>query len=366
MNGVERFRAAMDLKVPDRVPVAPLLEWYIPVKAGVSTHDFVYDFDKANAAIIKVWEMHGKEIDGTVTFPYECLHTLPFPTSHTMYYFNWDIPKEGISLPQIREYPPLMQLEDYDRIIDEGWASLLRPLPVQDAVRALNDLGRVTEANLEWINVRKVQPLAATYVMPPAELISYARGLNNFALDIYRHRDKIKRLSDFMLQGTIAWGLGGAAAGKVDIIFLYGGRTSSTFLRPDVFEDIAWPHIKTMVETWWANGVRTLLHFDADWEPVYHLFKQLPKRSCILELERSDIFKAKEVLGDTLCLMGNVDSTIMRYGTPEQIEKECKKLIEVCGEGGGFILSSGCEVPLDTPVENVQAMVNAALKYGVY
>jgi len=43
-----------------------------------------------------------------------------------------------------------------------------------------------------------------------------------------------------------------------------------------------------------------------------------------------------------------------------------RKLIQRCGEGGGFIFSSGCDVPPDTPFENVQAMVDTAQTYGVY
>jgi uroporphyrinogen decarboxylase len=36
------------------------------------------------------------------------------------------------------------------------------------------------------------------------------------------------------------------------------------------------------------------------------------------------------------------------------------------GPGGGFILSPGCEVPRDTPLENLEAFVQAAKTYGRY
>jgi uroporphyrinogen decarboxylase len=34
------------------------------------------------------------------------------------------------------------------------------------------------------------------------------------------------------------------------------------------------------------------------------------------------------------------------------------------GDMSSFILSSGCEVPINTPPENVDALINAARKYG--
>ncbi|WP_227762657.1 uroporphyrinogen decarboxylase family protein [Zhaonella formicivorans] len=365
MTSIERVRAAINLEKPDRVPVAPLMEWYFPVQAGITTKEFMFDFDKACDAIVRVWEKHGKDVDYIVTFPYKFLHYLPFPTSHCALFFNWVIP-DGNDLPQIREYPPLMQFEDYDRIMEKGWVELLRRIPVEHALEPLQEIEKLRRVNMEWQEVRKVQPVASCYVMPPAELLSYARGLQNFTMDMYRHKEKILEFSEFMLPGTIEWALAGCAAAGVNIVFIYGGRMSGSFISSKMFEEICWPYLKRIVDALAEHNIISLLHFDTDWAPMYQYFKELPKGKCILELERSDIFKAKEMLGDRMCLMGNVDSSIMRYGKPEDIKKECKKLIEVCGEGGGFILSTGCEVPLDTPFENVQAMIDAAKEYGVY
>jgi len=64
--------------------------------------------------------------------------------------------------------------------------------------------------------------------------------------------------------------------------------------------------------------------------------------------------------------MGNLNSTLQKLGTPQQIADYCKKLIEVCGDGGGFILGFGCEIASDAPFANIQALVNAGKKYGPY
>ena len=64
--------------------------------------------------------------------------------------------------------------------------------------------------------------------------------------------------------------------------------------------------------------------------------------------------------------MGNLNSTLQKLGIPQQIEDYCKKLIEVCGDGGGFILGSGCEIASNALFANIQALVNAGKKFGTY
>ena len=55
----------------------------------------------------------------------------------------------------------------------------------------------------------------------------------------------------------------------------------------------------------------------------------------------------------------------MVTGTPADVTESCRKLIETCGEGGGYIMAAGCVA--DNPkLENLQAMMAAVKKYGVY
>ena len=66
----------------------------------------------------------------------------------------------------------------------------------------------------------------------------------------------------------------------------------------------------------------------------------------ILQLDgRTDIFRAKQVIGDHCCLFGDVPSTMLAFGGKEEVVDYCRKLIDVVGKDGGFILAAGCEIP---------------------
>ena len=72
--------------------------------------------------------------------------------------------------------------------------------------------------------------------------------------------------------------------------------------------------------------------------------------------------RAKEVLGGHVCIMGNVPSSLLQIGSPQEVEDYCKNLIKVCGKGGGFILTNGSSIDEAKPA-NVKAMVDSVKKY---
>ena len=56
----------------------------------------------------------------------------------------------------------------------------------------------------------------------------------------------------------------------------------------------------------------------------------------------------------------------MEFGTPKQVEEYCQKLIDVVGEGGGYIMDGAVGVPAGAKLENVKAMTRFTARYGVY
>ncbi len=55
----------------------------------------------------------------------------------------------------------------------------------------------------------------------------------------------------------------------------------------------------------------------------------------------------------------------LKLAGPQEVEAYCEKLIKEIGANGGFILSSGCDIPIDAKPENVKAMLQSVLKFNV-
>ncbi|MCJ7821027.1 MAG: hypothetical protein MUP53_07470, partial [Bacteroidales bacterium] len=68
--------------------------------------------------------------------------------------------------------------------------------------------------------------------------------------------------------------------------------------------------------------------------------------------------------GDRASLSGNVATNRLALNSAEEIYQESCDCIRKAARGGRFTLSSSCEVPMDTPEENIDAMVRAAREFG--
>ena len=75
--------------------------------------------------------------------------------------------------------------------------------------------------------------------------------------------------------------------------------------------------------------------------------------------------EAKKVLGNVSCIMGNIPTSLLITGTPDDVDSYCKGLIETVGIGGGYIMAPGASAD-DSRVENLKAMYDSSKKDGIY
>ena len=106
--------------------------------------------------------------------------------------------------------------------------------------------------------------------------------------------------------------------------------------------------------------------FEGDCTSRLEIIGDIPRGKAVYWFERTDLAKAKEVLGDRVCIEGGVPSSLLITGTPEDVTAYCKKLIDVVGKGGGFIMNGDTGIPDEAKIENVRAMADFTREYGVY
>jgi uroporphyrinogen-III decarboxylase len=128
-----------------------------------------------------------------------------------------------------------------------------------------------------------------------------------------------------------------------------------------MWDRFVWPYFRQLVDEVVDAGLIAVLHLDSDWTRELKRFRELPKAKCILALDgETDIYKAKKILGDHLCIMGDVPASMLYLESPDNVyEYSCKLVRELGPEG--FILHSGCDIPANAKLENVQAMVAAVI-----
>jgi uroporphyrinogen decarboxylase len=80
----------------------------------------------------------------------------------------------------------------------------------------------------------------------------------------------------------------------------------------------------------------------------------------------SSLKKMVEVSQNKVMIMGNVPTEVLLGGSKEEIEAAVKGCIDIAAKDSGYVLSAGCAVPLDSPVENIRYFMDAGFKYGLY
>jgi len=113
------------------------------------------------------------------------------------------------------------------------------------------------------------------------------------------------------------------------------------------------------------EGLVPYMVVDGTYNRRLEYIKDLPRGSVVWVFEKTDMAKAKKVLGGHACIGGNVTGSLLRTGTPEKVKEYCRWLIDTCAPGGGYILTLGASIDNCNP-DNLHAIVDTAKQYGVY
>jgi hypothetical protein len=364
MLSEERIRAAVSLEATDRAVLGHSIDSFAARYAGITQEEWWFDHKTANAALVRTFHDLGPW-DTSVSFAPG--HPLAFALTAPM---RVKLPGRDLAPDEPMQFEELelMTPDDYDLIVERGWDAFLDgffprlgidPGLVPDAQAAVARHG--AEDGKLWREMG-VYMLCGTKLRLPYDWFSYARSLTGFMLDLFKRPQQVIDAMDVvlpdMLRVTVAKMRGLESRG----VFMPMARGATTFISPKQFERFCFPWIRRAVDALVAEELVPVLHCDADWTPLLPHFMELPARRCILQLdEQTDIFKAKEVLGDHMCLYGNVAPALLSLGGPEEVESHSRRLVQEVGEGGGFILGPACTMPMDAKPENVKAMTRAVL-----
>jgi uroporphyrinogen-III decarboxylase len=236
---------------------------------------------------------------------------------------------------------------------------------LEDLALLMQALPQMAIIAQKWRDQYQVPTMVDGGINTPLMLLSQLRGSTNFMIDLRRRPQKVLEALDALADGLIAAGLALADLTKAQTVILGATRGSADFISPKMAEKFWLPYMVRAAHAAVEAGLRIQYHFDTNWTPMLELFKELPPKSGYLHLdERTDIFQAKKILGDHLCLLGNLKPSLFTLGTEEEVEREVKSIIDGCGAGGGLIISA--ELTADSRFELVDKMIQTTKEYGAY
>jgi hypothetical protein len=401
----QRHVDAFNVKEPDRVPIS-LPVGNLPFNlAGVSMHTVMYDIEKGIEACKAFNEKYSEELEyyaSPFAAPGKALELLDYKL------YAW--PGHGLSVnaPGYQfvegEYMKAEEYDDFVRDPSDYWLRtylprifgsfesfrFLPPLPdiieiptaqlmplalpqVQETLQRMIDAGK----DLQKRNglMAKLMGFGAAHGFPstmgllnvaPFDAIGDTlRGTKSIVIDMFRRPDKLLASIEKMTELTIHSILHNPAIYRALTVIFPLHKGADGWMSEKQFNTFYWPSLKRVMDALINEGIICLMFAEGGYNTRLETVTDFPKGSVVWWFDQTDMVKAKKVLGGKFCIQGNVPSSLIVTGTPAEVKACCRKLIEDCGKGGGYILGAGC-VADDPKLDNLRAMVQAVKEYGVY
>jgi hypothetical protein len=356
---LKRILQAVALEKPDRTPVVLQYSGFAAYVTGTPMAEYLSTPLKATETMIRAYELVG---DG------DAINYGSFSPYGLCHLFGSKVKVPGIELAENEMWQVLeteiMTLQDYDRILEMGWPEYFQGFMNE---RVLDDVPpeRLPQAQKrvdvkgKWA-AHGVPVLTGGDVTTPIELLSGSRSLEKFSLDLYKIPDKVEAVMDAIVPHLAAAACRRANKLGYPAVWVGGWRAAPSMLSAAMWDRFVWPYLKRLVNEVVDAGLIALLHLDSNWDRELARFRELPKGRCIMATDgETDLFKAKDILGDHTCLMGDVPATMQCLGSRDEVYEYSARLIRELGPEG-FILQSGCDIAPNAKLENIRAMVSAA------
>lgn len=365
MTPIERFQAAVRLEKPDRVPVAPLL--------GTT----------GAAALLgeEAWKTFSRGHDAQVDLVFKAFDE----------YGGWDAVFPDISPDHYRlgglkatdpdkDNPEIqilegenMTLDDYDIIAGIGWRKfssehLIPRITGGTGPGYVREMLLRNRAGLsryyETCEEKNVFRGFGRWSWHPFFTFSLTRSMTKFTRDLYYNPDRVERALKTAVNEYIETSINFCKSTGSTILNCTEERAGGFFYPLEIFERFWMPYTRQIVDAMWSEGIITWFHLDTSWDKNISYFKDLPRGSAILDFDgTTDIFTAKEILRDHLCIASDVHPALLALGKPEEVEAYCKRLIDEVGGDGGLIICTGCYVPGAVKPGNFRAMIETGKTY---
>lgn len=281
------------------------------------------------------------------------------------------MPRTHGALAPLADIPPIYGSMELPML--GPWLISLGTPPMQEALKALMEAGKQC---FDWINVLGAylgQIAAAGFpfgaggaTKAPFDVLSDSfRGTTPLMMDIYRRPDKVREAVDRLVKPMIETGVNGAVANGNPIVFIPLHKGADGFMSDDQFKTFYWPTLKAVMFGLAEAGCVPACFVEGGYNQRLEYLTETADIRCLYLFDRTDMAKAREILGGKVCIAGGFSISYILTGTPEQVETETKKLIDTAAGDKGYILSIGCAMD-EAKHDTMKAFVKAGKEHGKY
>ena len=207
-------------------------------------------------------------------------------------------------------------------------------------------------------------PVSGT-VTGPFTIAAMVVGTEKLLIGMIKKPDKVKQLMEVITENNERY-IARMLEMRVGVGFADPVSTTS-LLRVKQYKEFSLPYFQHNVDFIKKNGGGCGLHICGGSRKLWETLNETGI-GCFGLDNIEDLEEAKEVLGPHMAIQGNVPPVdVIRLGTPQDVLRSSKECIRKAWDSpNGFTLTSGCQTPMDTPAENLQALMDAARIFGRY
>ncbi len=381
LSARERVLMAIDHQEPDRVPIVMGVSNATGIKMkpyralkGLLDIDapdhYLYDWPELGTAAIDEETLRrlGSDVRGVLDLePADILERNRSRPPHDDYIDSWGSGaseiRPGEWFPMVHPLAGATTVEDLEV---HPWPDMDDPSRVAHVANQARLLAQEHDYAI----------MATPWLLFPLERAFAMQGMDTFLMNMALHPDfaeallwKIQRVCK-QLMGHFLEALGP----NVDIIKVGDdlGTQESLMMAPQMYRDVLKPIHADWIEFIKARtDAKLFFHTDGDVFPLIDDFVEMgidilnPIQTSAGKM--SDLEALRDRYGTQIVFCGAVDTQrILPHGSPAEVRQEVRRVIEILGPGGGYMLSSVHTIMDDVPAENILAMVDAVMEFGSY
>lgn len=279
---------------------------------------------------------------------------------------EWGVGRKMFGKNPALTYHPLKDAETIEELEQYPWPKMVD----EGRIRGLEERARDWYENTEFA-ITATSATSGTIF----ELCQYLRGIEQFFMDMYIEPEfahaLINKVTDLLIELNLHYVK--PIAPYIEWLEFTSdfGTQKSSFISPECYEEFFLePHQRLYgAVKKAAPNVKIFLHSCGSVRNLIPLFIEsgVDILSALQPLAAGmDAYELKAEFGDKLVFHGGVDVQQAVPGTPEQLEKECRRCLEAYAPGGGYIFSPSNHFQIDVPFDNFFRMYRLGREYGKY